>query len=151
MNLGHAFYRYLLNPTMRGVLRSPLHRIASRNIGILHFTGRKSGRALSTPLSYVRADDHVLFLSSLNTAWWKNFRDGPAPVTVEIAGQQLEGSAQLLEGDSDALREGVTTFLTALPRDAVVYGIKLDRGKKPIAESLARSAPSLVLVDVTLH
>ncbi|MEM0953698.1 MAG: nitroreductase/quinone reductase family protein [Pseudomonadota bacterium] len=150
MNLSHAFYRYLLNPAMRGILRSPLHRIASANIGILHFTGRKSGRALSTPLSYVRDGTHVLFLSSTNTAWWKNFRDGPAPVQVDVAGERLLGIAQLLEGDSEALRNSVRRFLVALPRDAVVYGIKLDRNKQPIESSLAKAAPRLVLVDVAL-
>ena len=48
------FYRYLLNPAMRGLLRSPMHGLASGNIAILHFKGRKSGRWLKTPLSYMR-------------------------------------------------------------------------------------------------
>ncbi len=151
MNLGHAFYRYLLNPAVRGVLRSPLHGIVSRNVGILHFTGRKSGRALSTPLSYLRQDDRVLFLSSLNTGWWKNFRDGPSLVSVEMVGERWGGVATLYEGDSDALRERVRDFITALPRDAVVYGIKLNRDKTPNETSLAQAAPRLVLVDVALQ
>lgn len=151
MNLGHAFYRYLLNPAMRGVLRSPFHKIASGNIGILYFTGRKSGRALSTPLSYVRDGDRVLFLSSLNTGWWKNFRDGPAPVAVEMVGKRWDGVATLYEGDSEALRERVREFITALPRDAVVYGIKLNRDKTPNEASLIAAAPRLVLVDVALQ
>lgn len=151
MNIGHAFYRYLLNPVARCLLRSPLHGVASRNIAILHFTGRKSGSALNTPLSYTREGSLVRLLSSTNTSWWKNFRDGPCPVTVEIAGEQLPGAATLHEGDSPALRSGVTAFLTALPRDAVVYGVKLDADRKPIADSLAAAAPRLVLVDVQLE
>jgi deazaflavin-dependent oxidoreductase (nitroreductase family) len=135
---------------VRTLLRSPLHRIASRDISILHFTGRKSGRARNTPLSYVRDGDTVLFLSSLNTGWWKNFRDGDAPVEVEIGGEREAGTARLLEGDSEELRDGVTRFLTALPRDAAVYGVKLDRARKPRADSLAAAADRLVLVVVTL-
>ncbi len=150
VNIGHAFYRYLLNPIARCLLRSPLHGVASRNIAILHFTGRKSGRALNTPLSYTREGHRVRLLSSTNTGWWKNFRDGDCPVTLEIAGEQLPGIARLYEGDSPALREGVTAFLAALPRDAVVYGVKLDADRMPLADSLAAAAPRLVLVEVLL-
>ncbi len=149
-NIGHAFYRYLLNPVARCLLRSPLHGIASKNIAILHFTGRKSGRALNTPLSYTRDGDRVRLLSSTNTSWWKNFRGGDKPVEVEIAGQRHAGTATLYEGDSPALRDGVTAFLTALPRDAVVYGVKLDSERRPVASSLEAAAPRLVLVEINL-
>jgi hypothetical protein len=44
MSSGNNFYRYFLNPVMRSLLRSPLHGITSHNIGIVHFTGRKSGQ-----------------------------------------------------------------------------------------------------------
>ncbi len=150
MSLSNAFYNRLLNPLMRRLLRSPLHGVASGNIAILHFTGRKSGRALNTPLSYVRDGDRVLFLSSENTGWWKNFLDGPAPVEIEIGRENLAGTATLLRGDSEALRENVRVFITALPRDAVVYGIKLDRDKRPTEESLAAAAHRLVLVEAAL-
>jgi hypothetical protein len=49
MSSSNKFYRYILNPVMRCLLRSPLHGITSHNIGISHFTGRKSGRKLNTP------------------------------------------------------------------------------------------------------
>jgi hypothetical protein len=135
---------------MRGILRSPLHGMASKNVAILHFTGRKSGRELNTPLSYVWEDDSIFFLSSMNTNWWKNFRGGEYPAEVEVAGERYAGTASLLEGDSEPLREGVRRFITALPRDAMVYGIKLDKDRKPKDSSLAAAAPRLVLVEVRL-
>ena len=145
-----AFYKYLVNPVIRGLLRSPLHGLVSGNIAILHFTGRKSGRALSTPLSYTREGDTVRLLSSQNTRWWHNFRGDDARVEIELAGERHHGAAHLLEGDSDALRNGVTRFLTLLPRDAKVYGIKLDNNKRPVPESLAAKAADLILVEITL-
>ena len=93
----------------------------------------------------------MLFLSSQNTSWWKNFRDGPAEVAVEIARQRRPGTATLLEGDSEPLRDRVRQFLIALPRDAVVYGVKLDRNKQPVESSLEQAAPNLILVEVDLH
>ena len=65
--LSNHFYRYFLNPVMRSLLRSPLHGITSHNIGIVHFSGRKSGRKLSTPLSYTQEGNIVRLLSSRNT------------------------------------------------------------------------------------
>ena len=44
MSSSTKFYCYILNPVMRCLLRSPLHGITSHNIGIVHFTGHKSGR-----------------------------------------------------------------------------------------------------------
>ena len=150
MSLSGTFYNCFLNPVMRRLLRSPLHGLVSRDIAILHFTGRKSGRALNTPLSYVREGGTVLFLSSRNTGWWKNFRDGESPVEVEIGRVRHPGTAVLMEGDSEALRDGVRRFLSALPRDAIVYGIKLDKSKRPTESSLAKAAHRLVVVEVAL-
>lgn len=44
----------------------------------------------------------------------------------------------------------MTRYLTALPRDAKVYGTALDENKKPIQESLAKKAPELVFVEIEL-
>ena len=144
------FYKYLLNPVMRGLLRSPLHGVASKNIAILHFTGRKSGKALNTPLSYMREGDTVRFLSNTTTRWWQNLRGEAVPVEVEIKRQRLVGSASVLEGDSDALRARVHTFIAAVPRDAAIYGLKLDDKKQLVEASLADKAPGLILVEVAL-
>lgn len=150
MNLSHLFYNCLVNPVMKALLRSPIHTVASRNVAILHYQGRRSGRSFDTPLSYVREGKTVLLLSSQNTGWWKNFRDGAAAVEVEIGGQRHAGTAVLHEGDTEALRDGVRRFLTALPRDAIVYGVKMDKSKRPIDTSIADTAPRLVLVEISL-
>jgi len=145
----HGVYR-VLNPVVKTVLRSPLHRLASGTIALLHFRGHKSGREFVTPLSYVREDQTVWFLSAHSTNWWKNFRQGDVPVSIEIAKETLSGTARLWDGDTDELREHARSYLCALPRDAKVYGIKLDKNKVPIEASLAKAAPTLVMVQVAL-
>jgi len=150
MSSGNSFYRYFLNPVMLRLLRSPLHGITSHNIGILHFTGRKSGRKLTTPLSYTREGNVVRLLSNHNTRWWMNFRGDGAPVEMEIARERHSGTAVLLEGDSETLREGVRRFIRALPRDAKVYGLELDANGEVIETSLAAIAAQLVLVEIQL-
>jgi len=145
----NGLYR-VLNPVMKTILRSPLHRVASGNIALLHFHGRKSGREFVTPLSYVRDAQTVWFLSAHSTNWWKNFRQCGMPVSIEIARKTVEGTARLWDGNTDEFREHVRSYLCALPRDARVYGIKLDQNKAPVEASLAKVAPMLVMVQVEL-
>ena len=150
MSSGNNFYRYFLNPIMRGLLRSPLHGVTSHNIGIVHFTGRKSGRMLNTPLSYTREGNTVRLLSNQSTQWWLNFQGEGVRVEMEISRQRHPGTATLLEGDSEALREGVSRFIRALPRDAKVYGLKLDANGEIVETSLEAVAPQLILVEIQL-
>ncbi len=140
----------IVNPFMKALLRSPLHSFASGSLALLDFRGRKSGREFVTPLSYVQDGQTVWFLSAHSTNWWKNFRDIDAPVSIEIARETLSGTAHLWEGDTDELRSHVKSYLCALPRDAKVYGIKLDENKQPIEASLAEVSPTLVMVEVKL-
>ena len=146
----HGLYR-VLNPAIKAVLRSPLHRLGSKTIALLRFRGRISGREFVTPLSYVRNDQTVWFLSDHSTNWWKNFREGDVPVSIEIARTTVNGTARLWNGDTDELREHVSRYLCALPRDAKVAGIKLDQNKVPIEASLVKVAPTLVMVQVELE
>jgi hypothetical protein len=150
MSSSNRFYRYFLNPIMTSLLRSPLHGITSHNIGIVHFTGCKSGRKLSTPLSYTQEGNIVRLLSNHNTRWWVNFRGDGVRVEMEIARQRYPGTAVLLEGDSKTLREGVRRFIHALPRDAKVYGLKLDANREVVETSLAAIADELILVEIHL-
>jgi hypothetical protein len=151
MSSSNRVYRYFLNPLVRCLLRSPLHGITSRNIGIVHFTGRKSGRKLNTPLSYTREGNVVRLLSNQSTRWWVNFRGQGVKVEMEIARQRYPGTAVLMEGDSEALREGVRRFIRALPRDAKVYGLKLDADGEVVEASLATIAGQLILVEIVLE
>ncbi len=139
-----------LNRPVRTLLRSPLHGIASGNLALLSYRGRKSGREFVTPLSYVREGKLVRFLSSHNTRWWTNFRDGPTAVEVEIARQIHSGVARVWEQDSETLRDGVRRILTALPRDAMIYGIRIDADRKPREADLAKAGNHVVLVEVEL-
>jgi hypothetical protein len=75
-----------LNPFVKALLRSPLHGIASKNIALLHFRGRKSGREFVTPLSYVRENGTVCLLSAHGTRWWMNLREEGTPVSLEGIG-----------------------------------------------------------------
>jgi hypothetical protein len=109
---------------------------------------------MTTPLSFMREGNTVRLLTSQRTRWWLNFRDAPADVELEIARRTVRGTARAFTGegteDGDHYRDGIRRFLTAVPRDAPVYGIRLDAQRRPREESLAEAAGHVVLVEVEL-
>jgi F420H(2)-dependent quinone reductase len=153
-----ALFYNALNVPMRVLLRSPVHGIASSNLCVLMYAGRRSGRRFETPLSYVRDGGRVLLLTSRDTRWWTNFVPAandpawsPVPVEVLAAGEILRGRAQTIQQDRERLRAGVRHFLTALPRDAMVYGIGLDAERRPKETEIGRELERLVMVEVALE
>ena len=49
-----------MNAVARLVLRSPLRGLMDGKVLLLGFTGRRSGRRYTTPMSYVRVGDEIL-------------------------------------------------------------------------------------------
>lgn len=139
-----------LNTPMRALLRSPIHGVASKNLCILSYAGRRTGRRFETPLSFMREGNTIRLLSSHETRWWLNFTGAPANVEIEVARKKLRGKAITLLEDGARFRDGVRTFLTAVPRDAIVYGIKLDGSRKPRESDIERAAGHVVLVEIEL-
>jgi hypothetical protein len=149
MRIENFFYA-ALNPLVQALLRSPIHGIASANLCVFHYTGRRSGRRFTTPLSFMREDSMVRLLSSHNTRWWNNFLDGPVDVEIEIERKTYRAKAQTLVEDSPEYREGIRTFLSAVPRDARVYGIKLDGNRRPREQDIENAVGHVVVVEVRL-
>lgn len=150
MRIENLFYA-ALNPLVQGLLRSPMHGIASANLCVFHYRGRRSGRPFTTPLSFMQEGSLVRLLSSHNTRWWNNFLDGPVNVEIEIARKTYPASALTLVEDGPEYREGIRAFLTAVPRDARVYGIKLDENRKPREQDIENAAGHVVVVEVRLE
>jgi hypothetical protein len=150
MRIENLFYA-ALNPLVQGLLRSPIHGIASANLCVFHYRGRRSGRRFTTPLSFMQEGSLVRLLSSHNTRWWNNFLDGPVDVEIEIARKTFRAKAHTLVDDSPEYRDGIRTFLTAVPRDARVYGIGLDRDRKPREQDIEKAVGHVVVVEVLIE
>jgi hypothetical protein len=63
-----------INPTMRFMLRTPLAGPMRGQMMVVSFTGRKTGRRYSIPLSAHQIDDDLYAITS--APWKFNFRDG---------------------------------------------------------------------------
>ena len=86
----------LLNAPVTALATSPrFGKLVNRNIAVLTYTGRRSGRTLSIPVAYRRADDAVVISANMPEAktWWRNFLGNGGPVTLQLNGAERVGHA----------------------------------------------------------
>jgi hypothetical protein len=84
----------IMNPVMKLVLRSPIHGVASKQIMLLSFKGRKTGKRYTTPVGYVRKNNELTVYT--HARWWQNLRGG-APVTMRLQGRESSGVAETVD------------------------------------------------------
>jgi deazaflavin-dependent oxidoreductase (nitroreductase family) len=134
-----------INNTMKFVLSSPLHGLVSKTVLLITFTGRKSGKTYTTPVSYSQSDGHVTMFTHAN--WWENML-GEAPVTLRIRGQEIQGLAEPVADDKVAVAAGLTEHLRKVPSDARYYGVTFDEHENPRAEEVEKAVQSVVMIRI---
>lgn len=126
------------------LLRSPLHKIASKNTLIITFIGQKSGKKYTTPVNYV-IDRNVIFITSLRSrTWWKNLRGG-AKIKVHLRGKDLETNAEVFE-DNEKVKEQLMRYLQNAPQYARYFKVNLDPDGHPNPENIAQAAKERVMI-----
>jgi deazaflavin-dependent oxidoreductase (nitroreductase family) len=121
------------NPFMRFVLGSRAHSMMSSKLMLLSFTGRRTGRSYTTPVSYVREGPDLLVPGG--GAWWKNLMSGNA--RVRLQGSWYVATPELIR-EPAALSEILGRMLAANPAIALFTGIRPGPDGRPKAESLER-------------
>jgi len=135
-----------LTNLLKYLLRTPLHGIFSKNIMLLVFRGRKTGRLYSTPVSYLREGDVVTAFT--DSPWQRNLLGG-APVTLYLRGKAAEGFAEVID-DRDAVAEGLALFLLHNHFDARFYGVTFDADGQPVREQVERGSQHHVMLKIRL-
>lgn len=138
-----------LNALMTMFLKTPgLQKILGKPIALLSFTGRRTGRSYTIPISYERRDDTVLMLTKKTRSWWRNFEDQPG-VELRLAGRVLRGTAEAHVGTEQDLEE-VAAFLATRPQDAKAYGVtRLSDGSLD-PQDIRAHLPKTVVIHVQL-
>jgi deazaflavin-dependent oxidoreductase (nitroreductase family) len=137
----------LMNKTMKLVLRSPMHGMISKYLMLITFTGLKSGRTYTTPVSYSQHDDQVTIFTHAN--WWKNLRSG-APVSMRIRGRELQGIAEPVADDKQAIAAALTAHLRQSPYDARFYDVTFDDLGNPRPREIEKAVQTVVMIKVQL-
>ncbi len=139
-----------VNHAMKFVLGSPVHGLVSKSVLLITFTGRKSGKSYTTPVSYSQSGDRrdaVRIFSHAN--WWKNLRSD-TPVTLRIRGQDFQGLAEPVVDDKQAIAAGLAEHLRKVPSDARYYGVTFDSHGNPDPEQVEKAVQTVVMICVQL-
>jgi len=97
-NLGRLLMRGapLFNAPIVALAASPrLGKMLRRNITLISYTGRRSGRTFSIPVAYRRRGDEIEIVPNMPDAktWWRNFLGDGAPMSLTLDGIERSGHA----------------------------------------------------------
>lgn len=128
----------VMNGVMKAVLRSPLHGLVSKNLLIMTFAGRKSGKSYTLPLSYARVGD-TLYVTT-ERPWHKNLAaDGGALVKLVLRGEERSGVAESTT-DAGEVEDGLRLIVSRYPGYGRFVGVPVDEGGNPDKGALERAA-----------
>ena len=137
----------LVNSAMKVVLRSPVHGMVSSTVTLISFTGRKTGKTYTTPVSYSQYGNQVRIFT--HAVWWRNLCGG-RPVTLRLQGRDFEGIAEPVADDKKAVAAGLAEHLKKVQFDARFYNVTFDEQGNPRPEEVEKAAQTVVMVVVQL-
>jgi F420H(2)-dependent quinone reductase len=140
----------MVNPVLCRLLASPLHGLASRQLLLLHFSGRRTGRRYTVPVGYHDLDGVPSVLT--NSGWRVNFRGG-ADIEVTLRGRRRPARATLVE-DPETVATAYQGVIDGLGWQAAQrrLGIRVNVGRAPtraeLTEAVRTSGLSIVRLDL---
>ncbi len=142
-------FRYVVNPVMRTLLRSPLgKRLGNDDTGImlLSFKGRKTGRVYSTPVGYHRQDGDLLVFT--DDPWWRNLKNG-ARVKMLWRGRAMTGRAVPVTDEEEVLHTTMHLLRLHGVGHARRLGLNLPTDRHPTVQDLKRALTGRVMIRIT--
>ncbi|WP_067701678.1 hypothetical protein [Nocardia jejuensis] len=133
-----------VNWIVKRLLRSPFHRIMSRNTMELTFTGRKSGKQYTAVVRYVRSENAITCYT--DSKWWINLQGG-APVEMLIGRRVVFGTATVIK-DPESVAESLAGFLAATPGDSKYYGVRRTPEGLPQRDDIHAAAQYTTVVRI---
>jgi hypothetical protein len=138
----------LVNPILSFLLRTPLAGPARKQLMVLNFSGRKTGRRYSIPLSAHIIDNDLYALCS--ATWKLNFRGG-APAEVVYDGKTTAMHGELIQDSatvSDLYLKCVHAY--GVQRAQRMMGVKFRDQQTPTLEDFTEAVGRLHLAAVRL-
>lgn len=136
----------LVNPLLSAVLRTPLARLFGKQLMVLSFAGRKSGRQFTIPVSAHVIDNELYALTG--AAWKVNFRGGAAAQVV------YDGKTSTMRGELIGDRAVVSdlylrcTQAYGVKRAQRMIGVKFREQRVPTLDEFSEAVGRLKLVAI---
>ena len=138
----------VMNPIMKRLLRSPLHRLLSGTLMLVTYKGSKTGKQYTIPIGYFAWEEGEL-LSFSSARWWTNLRRKP-PVTLLLKGRRVQAVPTVIEGH-EVVIDTLEEFIKRLgPRAARRLPIGLPRDREPTRDDLCNVPRGISLVHFQL-
>ena len=141
------FLNSITDPIVKLLLRSPLYKLADKNIVLIIYTGRKTGATHSEAVNYVKEGKTLHIICERNRAWWRNLRGGAA-VKIILESKQYSGWADLKEDQESVLAE-LRKIFVANPQNAHLENVSMDQNGKPDEGDLSTVAKDRVAIVIT--
>ncbi|WP_182348419.1 hypothetical protein [Tomitella gaofuii] len=112
------------------LLRSPVHRVVSKRLMVVSYTGAKSGRSFAIPVAYYAFGPDEVWAFGARTGWMSNFRL-PRPVSLRLRGRDHRAEGLLVDNRtevSDLVIELVERGVTSASQDPF---LGLPKGRIP--------------------
>ena len=136
------------NPIIKTLLRSPLHGFVSKNMMLMTYTGRKSGRQYEVPMNYFpiheNGSEFLATTSKPERVWWRNLRNG-AEVRVLVRGKTYPAYAVAYQAEGE-VGEHLHTLFHQNPGVAKYFDVKVDSLGVPDQDDVARLAGETVFI-----
>jgi hypothetical protein len=138
----------VVNPVLSFLLRTPLAGPARKQLMVLSFNGRKTGRPYSIPLS-AHVIDHQLYALT-DKPWKQNFRDGAAARVV------YDGKTTAMRGELIRDRDVVSDLYHrcaesyGVQRAQRMFGLKFREPRIPTRDEFAEAVDRMHLAAVRL-
>jgi hypothetical protein len=138
------------NPVIRRLLDSRFAGPLGKNLLLLRYRGRTSGRTITTPVGYVRDGDRIVIVTSPTYRWWPNFVRA-ADAELRLPEGWRTGRAEVVMPD-DPRYDEVVALQVARRGPGMLRGFGLDvdaEGRvSPAARASATDKAHLVLVTL---
>jgi hypothetical protein len=121
------------NPLVTWLLHSPLRRLMEGSTLLLTYTGCKSGKSYTFPISYAQSGRGLRLITRRQKTWWKNLGTDAA-VSVWLRGEPHTGQAAVAALEPAERMAAMQAVYRGMPRrlaeqqaaDAIVVDILLN-------------------------
>jgi len=135
------------NAFMSWMIRSPFWGLMGSGMAVITVKGRKSGRAISTPINVMQEGQTYTVISSHDRIWWKNLRGG-AQADLRVSGRDVKVTGELIEAEAE-VKNGMVALFDKQPVVAKYLKVRMGAGGTYNEEDLSRLAGERVIIRLT--
>lgn len=140
----------VVNPIMKALLRSPLHRLVSNHLMLLAFEGRKTGKTYTVVVGRHEVDGTLAVPTGTTGRRWRlNFRGG-APAMVTLEGRHLHGRGELVEDPEEVARIHRLLLERLGLKNARRLGLRMNADRWPTKEELKAVLAGRGMISIEL-